>query len=305
MIYLSLVNFTYNTFDIFHEGLLDLLYKGIPIAILIFAFLMILNGIVVIKKEGKRLANFLPIAMGLGIFVYAIIFILYYNYVLSNLSKLSYLQLSLLTNGFYLISFLFMILLFTFFSLMAYSILYLNLPKKKNYNYIIIHGSGLIDGYKVSPLLASRIEKGIEAYNKSQRKDVKFIASGGQGSDEKISEAKSISNYLIEKGIEQEKIILEDKSTTTYENLMFSKEIAEKYDEKPIYVFISNNYHNFRTTIYARRLNMNGYGVGAKTAGYYIPSAFVREYIAIVFRLKKVILSLVGILILLMILTNL
>lgn len=92
---------------------------------------------------------------------------------------------------------------------------------------------------------------------------------------------------MLERGISKEHILLEDQSTSTYENLKFSKKLAETIKEHPKYLFISNNYHVFRATIYAKRLKMNGSGVGAKTAGYYIPNAFVREYIAILSKLKK------------------
>lgn len=66
-----------------------------------------------------------------------------------------------------------------------------------------------------------------------------------------------------------------------------------------------NNYHIFRATIYVGRLKMRGYGVGAKTAGYYIPSVFIRKYIAIIFKLRKIILSIVGLLIIVRMLTYL
>lgn len=102
----------------------------------------------------------------------------------------------------------------------------------------------------------------------------------------RISEARAIANYLITRGIPEERIILEDQSTTTYENLKYSQEMTRYLKESPKYLFVSNNYHIFRATLYAKRLHMNGEGVGAKTAGYYIPSAFLREYIAIINKLK-------------------
>ncbi|NLW52239.1 MAG: YdcF family protein [Tissierellia bacterium] len=303
MIYLSIISLAYEKLPKVHIFLLDVLYKMLPISILIFAILMIINGFVVLKKEGKSLSNTLPILFGIGILMYAIIFKLYSDNIYKHIS--SYWMISIFANLFTLISALFALFMFVFFALLTYSILYLYLPKKKDYDFIIIHGSGLIDGYKVPPLLAARIDKAIEAYQLREIQDAKIIASGGQGSDEKVSEAKAITDYLLDKGIDRDSIIIEDKSTTTYENLKFSKEVAEKIKENPNFLFISNNYHVFRTTIYARRLNMNGNGVGAKTAGYYIPSAFIREYIAILFRLKKVIIGIVVAFIIFLILTNL
>lgn len=70
---------------------------------------------------------------------------------------------------------------FAFTVFLLYSILYLFVPKKKHYDFIIIHGAGLLDGERVTPLLKRRIDKAVEADHKSKNPDVKLIASGGQG----------------------------------------------------------------------------------------------------------------------------
>jgi len=170
---------------------------------------------------------------------------------------------------------------------MLYSILYLFIPKKKHYDFIIIHGAGLLDGERVTPLLKRRIDKAVEAYHKSKNSNIKIIASGGKGADEKISEAQAITNYLLEEtDVPQDAIILEDQSRTTYENLLFSKELGEKLVAKPQFLFVTNDYHVFRTSTYARKLKMKGDGLGCRTAGYYIPSAFIREYVALCVKMK-------------------
>ena len=80
----------------------------------------------------------------------------------------------------------------------------------------------------MTPLLKSRIDKAVEAYHQSLNPNVKIIASGGRGGDEKIS-AQAIYNYLLEEtDVPREAILLEEDSTTTYENLLFSKEMGEK-----------------------------------------------------------------------------
>ena len=182
---------------------------------------------------------------------------------------------------------------FAFTGFMLYSILYLFIPKKKHYDFIIIHGAGLLDGEKVTPLLKRRIDKAVEAYHKSKNPHIKIIASGGQGGDEKISEAQAITNYLLEEtDVPQDAIILEDQSRTTYENLLLSKELGEELVAKPQFLFVTNDYHVFRTSTYARKLNMKGDGLGCRTAGYYIPSAFIREYVALCVKMKWLFLAL-------------
>lgn len=291
LIFLSITSFVYdNHLDQIHKYLMIILYAFIPVSLILFAVFMIVNGFVILKKERKSLGNSLSILFGVAIIMYSSLSVLYFIYspkiLIRNLSLNTFIH-----YGYAIMSFFFIVFIFIFFSFLIYSILYLNLPKRKDYDYIIIHGSGLIDGYIVPPLLASRIDKALEAYRLAEKDDVKFIASGGQGLDEKISEAKAIANYLIEKGIKKEKIILEDKSTTTYENLKYSQRIVRKQKNNPKYLFVSNNYHIFRAALYARRLGMNGEGVGSKTAGYYIPSAFLREYVAILNKIKWILIS--------------
>src|SRR5699024_12275747 len=71
----------------------------------------------------------------------------------------------------------------------------------KSYDYIIVLGSGLI-GDKVPPLLASRIDKGIELFERYQSSDhpIKIIFTGGKGNDELLSEGEAMAKYALEKG---------------------------------------------------------------------------------------------------------
>lgn len=177
-------------------------------------------------------------------------------------------------------------ILFTFTALFLYSLLYQLLPKNKNCDFIIVHGAGLIDGGKrVSPLLAGRLDKGIKVFEHSEGK-AKIIVSGGQGSDEKISEAEAMRNYLVEQSIPETSILLEDQSTTTMENIRFSKKIMDGLKEKYRCIFVTNDYHVFRTGTYARKAGLKADGVGCKTAFYYWPNAFIREYIAVIIQYK-------------------
>lgn len=91
---------------------------------------------------------------------------------------------------------------------------------------------------------------------------------------------------MEETDVPEEAIILENKSTTTYENLLFSKKIGEEFIQNPRFLFVTNDYHVFRTSIFARRIQLKGDGLGCRTASYYIPSAFIREYVALCVHMK-------------------
>lgn len=174
---------------------------------------------------------------------------------------------------------------FTFCALLLYSLIYTCLPKRLNCDYIIVHGCGLIDGERVSPLLKGRVDKAVHIYHKC-RQHPKIVVSGGKGADEKITEAAAMKNYLVEIGFQKEDIILEEHSKTTFENLKNVRDMLDVNGVKHHYIFVTNNYHVFRTSLYAKKLKIKASGVGCKTAAYYWPSAFIREYIAIMFRYK-------------------
>ena len=76
--------------------------------------------------------------------------------------------------------------------------------------------------------------------------------------DEKISEAQAITNYLLEEtDVPQDAIILEDQSRTTYENLLFLRNLV-KLVAKPQFLFVTNDYHVFSTSTYARKVKYEG-----------------------------------------------
>ena len=109
--------------------------------------------------------------------------------------------------------------------------------------------------------MKSRLDKAIEYYKLNE--DANIIVSGGQGEDELISEAEAMYRYLIENGVEKEKIIKEDKATTTLENIIYSKEILKNLNHEGEKVLIvTNEFHITRAMIIANLL-------GGKMKGYH------------------------------------
>lgn len=120
-------------------------------------------------------------------------------------------------------------------------------------DYVIILGARLY-GDTPSPALLERLKIAKDYLIKN--KDVKVVVSGGQGEDEYIPEAQAMANYLIDKGIDEERIIIEDKSTSTFENLQYSLDnIRELNDKEDLEVLlVTNKYHIFRTKFLAKDL---------------------------------------------------
>jgi uncharacterized SAM-binding protein YcdF (DUF218 family) len=159
-------------------------------------------------------------------------------------------------------------------------------------DYLIVLGSGLIDG-EVPPLLAGRIGRALRFAKKQQKKTGArpvLIMSGGRGADEPRSEAAAMREYAAARGYEPALILIEDQSTNTLENMRFSKAIMDERASGRPYscAFVSNGYHLLRAGIYAKQSGLKkARGLGAKTAGYYRPNAIIREYIAFLAMHKK------------------
>ena len=157
-------------------------------------------------------------------------------------------------------------------------------------DYIIILGSKVNSDGTLTPLLKGRVDKAIE-FGKKQyentKKKIVYIPSGGKGKDETISEAKAIEKYLLENGIHKNQIIIEDQSTSTYENMKFSKEkIDEKMKDAKI-SFSTTNYHVFRSGVIANEQGIDCEGMGSKTKWYFYTNALIREFIANLVQEKK------------------
>jgi len=161
------------------------------------------------------------------------------------------------------------------------------------FNYVIIHGCGLAGGERMTKLLSNRVDKAIQIYRRCRNKPV-IIPSGGQGKDEKISEAEAMKSYLLEHGIPEEHILPEDHSTTTKENLINCKEIIEAREGKKRTALISSNYHIYRCLRYAKEVGLKATGIGAPVAFYFWPSALIREFIAVFLTKRFLIWALLG-----------
>lgn len=243
----------------------------VPLNLLLIAVLLIMNGFTMMKREGRSLANLLSLLFGIAIIAGMISIVLL---VISRSLN------TMLVSVFWLGGILTTYVALTFAALLLYSLLYLNMPKNMNCDYIIVHGCGLLDGERVSPLLKGRVDKALEIYRRCNG-SAKLVLSGGRGADEKISEAQAMKNYLLAQGFSSDAMILEDRSATTYENLRNVRDMLDTNGVKHRYLFVTNDYHVFRTSLFAKKLGMNASGIGCRTAMYYWPSAFIREYIAV------------------------
>lgn len=127
--------------------------------------------------------------------------------------------------------------------------------------YMIVLGAKVKPGGIPSLSLKNRLEEAVKYLKKYPR--VKVIVSGGKGEDEDRTEASVMLKYLQDNGIETNRIVVEDQSTSTYENLLFSKELLPKETKK--ITIVSNDFHLKRAKYLAESLGFEVDVVAAKT----------------------------------------
>lgn len=253
-------------------------YVIIPITVIYICIRLIYNTHVMASKEGRNLVGKLSAFFGLNV-----LFIITLSIIQIVISKAVPLPLSIL---FAILIVLDIVFIGLFVCYLFCSALYQLTPYRKIPDYIIVLGAG-ITSEEVTPLLQARLDKGLEYYHKNPQ--AKIIVSGGQGPDEPVSEAFAMAKYLRQKQIPDNQIILEDNSTSTFENMAFSKEkITADWQEsrKPNVIFATNNYHVLRSMLYAQQAKLHADGVGSPVSSYFLPTALIREFIALLVAYK-------------------
>ena len=147
----------------------------------------------------------------------------------------------------------------------------------KQLDYIIVLGAQL-KANGPSYVLRLRLDEAYEYLVENE--NTKVIVSGGQGSNEPDTEAQGMYEYLVGRGIAPERIIKEDKSKDTSENILFSKEFFNpEIDSVGI---VSNNFHIFRAVQLAKAAGYeNVYGLSARSNLWYLPNNMLREFFGI------------------------
>ena len=242
------------------------------------------NARIVRRKEGDGFANRLTFYAALGL-----LFTFIGLPVLRNVIPAQWHLFDIIVKcyRFVLVYFSWMFLNF-----LSSVLIYQMIPPKKDKDFIIVLGSGLRNGKEVTPLLASRINGALRFYEKQkdEGKQAKIIFSGGQGDDELLPEGQAMRDYALTQGLDPEDAIAEVESTTTEENLRFSKRIMDNFSSGQSYrcAVVSNNYHVFRAAHFADKVGLDAQGIGTPTAKYFLPNALIREFVGLIVLKPKI-----------------
>jgi uncharacterized SAM-binding protein YcdF (DUF218 family) len=256
---------------------------------LIGCFLMA-NGVTMIRRESLRPSNLLSLLAGVAVFVVIGLDV--------TAERAGDVKLSLFAT---VATLVFGYVSFLLVSYVLYAFLYGLLARTGGADFVVVLGSGLRPDGGVPPLLANRLERAREVWAAVNRRAGEFrpllIVSGGQGDDERVPEASAMASYLIARGFPADRLLVEDQSRSTEENLLFSKAIMDELRPGARATVVTSDFHAFRAALLARRLGIRGQVTGARVAGYYRPSAVLREFAAVFLRYRVINLGICAVLV--------
>ncbi len=162
-------------------------------------------------------------------------------------------------------------------------ITYANLPEPdEDVNYCLVLGAGIFPDGRLSLSLTNRLDTAYEYLE--QHGDVVCIVSGGKGETEPVAEAYAMRDYLLDMGLEPDRILTEADSYSTHGNMTKSAAVMEQYDpvlEKTA-VIVTNDFHIFRALLVAKNRGITGYGLACKTPLLVLVTSYMREFLTIV-----------------------
>ncbi len=257
-----------------------------PIAF-ITSILIVISNCVLIKKEGFTLKNLVGAILGSFFCIATIMPEIIYQYSYSEALIEIHNEGSIAYHVYYFFTSL-LLSFITYFECVLIATIILSVKAARSIpkcdkDYIMVLGCQIKKDGTLTNLLKSRVDRAIffkDLQKEKSGKSIKLVVSGGKGNSEIISEAQAMKNYLLENGIDEKDIIVEDRSTNTIENFKYSDELILKENENPKIAFSTTNYHVFRAGITATSNNMLVEGIGSKTKSYFWINAFFREFIA-------------------------
>ncbi|TYP90500.1 YdcF family protein [Blastococcus xanthinilyticus] len=241
---------------------------GVVLGLALLPLLLLLDGVVVLRRERRSLGNALSLLAGLALIGLpaVLVTLLRHENPLTGALAVGLLTAQACAG-----------LLFLVFA--TQTLLYARLARRAEAHAVIVLGAGLVDG-QVPPLLAGRLRRAIDAVHARSGR-IPIVPTGGRGGDESRAEGVAMAEWLRGHGVAAEDILVEDEARTTEENLRYSARLLEQRGVRQPYLVVTSDYHAPRAALLARKLGIDAQAVGGPTALYYWPSAYLREFVAV------------------------
>lgn len=245
--------------------------------------LLIISNVELLRHERPRFRNVLGLLLGAGLIIVIWVYITWYNRSFSGSFEEHRIR-NMVEN------ILGVVFTYAECTLLGSVICGLRAARHvppRDRDYIVILGCGFRKDGTLPPLLRGRVDKALEFWHRQKEetgKEAFIIPSGGQGAGEPMAEAEAMYRYIVDTGFPEERVIKEDRSANTYQNMEFSKRIIASREENPDDVkaaFSTTNYHVFRSGIWAGLAGFKAEGMGSRTKWWFWPNAFVRECVGL------------------------
>ncbi|MFE7404786.1 YdcF family protein [Isoptericola sp. NPDC057559] len=256
-------------------GVASFLVVGLlALGVLVLPVFLVVNGLTMVRRERRSLGNLMSLLLGLAML--AAPFVVVAPFVLDvpwTLGLVVGLMLGTAWLG------------FVFLGFVAQTLLYRRFAARVPAHGVIVLGSKVVGG-RVPPLLAARLRAGVEAAERlgADGGPVPIVPSGGQGADEDRPEGVAMGEWLTDHGVPADRVLVEDRARTTRENLTLGVALLREHGAPGPYLVATNNFHAPRAALEAMDLGLDVHAVGAPTAGYFFPSAYLREFVAVLRR---------------------
>lgn len=244
-----------------------------PLAVVVLGGYLVANGITMWRLEGRSLGHLLSLAAGVAVFVLPVVAVLLVGTGEPTATGIAVLLffLSSYAGGVFVV-------------FLAYAVAYARMHPAYSPDAIVVLGSKIING-KVPPLLRARLDRALDLYEATEPRPL-VIPSGGQGPDEEQSEGAAMAEYLLDRGLPSSDLVVENRAVNTEQNLRFSRDLQLEAGRTGALIAVTNDYHVLRSAMLTRKLGFPADVVGATTARYYRPSAFLREFVAVLMEHK-------------------
>ena len=141
-----------------------------------------------------------------------------------------------------------------------------------------------VHGREMSPSLAQRLDVAVGYHQRNPA--ALIVVTGGRGPQEDVAEADAARDYLLASGVAEDLIVVEDRSTSTEENVAFAKELLdERLGGDYRIAFVTNEYHVWRAARLAADAGFDAVHLHSTTRWYVWPSSYLRESVAVLWSL--------------------
>ena len=265
-------------------GLVVVLLVGLaPLAVVVLAVFAIANGVTVIRAEGLSLATSLSLLAGLALLVLPVVGVLLF------LSRdpfgIGAAALLFLLSGYGGVVFV---------VFLVYSVVYGRTALQTRPAALVILGSRIIDG-RVPPLLRSRLDRALTLYRRGRPRGALPCSSpaAARATTRRARRGRPWPSTSSPRASTPPTSGPRCRPGTPRENLLLSAAVQQEAGRPGPALAVTNNYHVLRAAILARELGSDTQVVGSPTARYYVPSAFLREFVAVVVEHRRLHLLLV------------